>query len=194
MKKNIFRYKSSTYTPILKTARNPLSEKEMRAEYSRLRAIASKRLKRLGGQVETTDSYYNYYKDMFPKLSELKSKKSVAVKLMVVHDFLVSDMSSLTGRKQIQRKTLRTLKERGYGFVNAANISQFGEFMEYARQLYDEYLYDSEEIAEFFELAEASESDIKEAFRLWAQSNNKPQLPPTRNASSYKSWKKKWKR
>lgn len=194
MKKNIFKYKPSTYTPILKTARNPLSEKEMRAEYSRLRAIASKRLKRLGAQVGTTDSYYNYYKDMFPKLSELKSKKSVAVKLMVVHDFLVSDMSSLTGRKRIQRKTLSTLKERGYGFVNAGNISEFGEFMEYARELLDEYLYDSEEIAEFFELAESSESDIKEAFNLWAHSKNKPPLPPTRNASSYKKWKRIWKR
>lgn len=194
MKKNIFKYKPSTYTPILKTARNPLSEKEMRAEYSRLRSIASKRLKRLGEQVGTTDSYYNYYKDMFPKLSELKSKKSVAVKLMTVHDFLASDMSSLTGRKQIQRKTLRTLKERGYGFVNAGNVSEFGEFMEYARQLFDEILFDSEEASEFFEFAEASESDIKEAFRLWAHSNNKPQLPPTRNASSYKNWKKKWKR
>lgn len=194
MKKNIFAYKPSTYTPILKTARNPLSEKEMRAEYSRLRAIATKRLKRLGEQVGGADSYYNYYKDMFPKLSELKSKKSVAVKLMTVHDFLTSDMSSLTGRKQIRRKTLRTLKEHGYGFVNASNISQFGEFMEYARQVLDDYIYDSEEVAEFFEFSEANESDIKEAFRLWIYSKNKPQLPPTRNASSYKNWKKKWKR
>lgn len=194
MKKNIFAYKPSTYTPILKTARNPLSEKEMRAEYSRLRSIASKRLKRLGEQVGDTDSYYNYYKDMFPKLSELKSKKSVAVKLMIVHDFLTSDMSSLTGRKRITKKTLRTLKEHGYGFVNAGNIAEFGEFMEYARQLLDDYLYDSEEVAEFLEFAEANESDVKEAFRLWIYSKNKPKLPPSRNASSYKNWKKRWKR
>lgn len=42
--------------------------------------------------------------------------------------------SSIGSIRASQRNAIKTLNERGYGFINKGNIREFGEFMESARQ------------------------------------------------------------
>ena len=108
---------------------------EARAEYSRLRSAAVKRLQRLSGtEGERYSAYRMYGKDGFPSLPKNASASEVGRALADVYHFLEMKTSSIGSIRASQRNAIKTLNERGYGFINKGNIREFGEFMESARQ------------------------------------------------------------
>ena len=108
---------------------------EARAEYSRLRSAAVKRLQRLSGtEGERYSAYRMYGKEGFPSLPKNASASEVGRALADVYHFLEMKTSSIGSIRASQRSAIKTLNERGYGFINKGNIREFGEFMEAARQ------------------------------------------------------------
>lgn len=108
---------------------------EARAEYSRLRSAAVKRLQRLSGtEGERYSAFRMYGKDGFPSLPKNASASEVGRALADVYHFLEMKSSSIGAIRSSQRNAIKTLNERGYGFINKGNIREFGEFMEAARQ------------------------------------------------------------
>lgn len=108
---------------------------EARAEYSRLRSAAVKRLQRLSGtEGERYSAYRMYGKDGFPSLPKNASASEVGRALADVYHFLEMKTSSIGSIRASQRNAIKTLNERGYDFINKGNIREFGEFMEAARQ------------------------------------------------------------
>lgn len=108
---------------------------EARAEYSRLRSAAVKRLQRLSGtEGERYSAYRMYGKEGFPSLPKNASASEVGRALADVYHFLEMKTSSIGSIRASQRNAIKTLNERGYGFINKGNIREFGEFMEAARQ------------------------------------------------------------
>ena len=108
---------------------------EARAEYSRLRSAAVKRLQRLSGtEGERYSAFRMYGKEGFPSLPKNASASEVGRALADVYHFLEMTTSSISSIRASQRNAIKTLNERGYGFINKGNIREFGEFMETARQ------------------------------------------------------------
>lgn len=108
---------------------------EARAEYSRLRSAAVKRLQRLSGtEGERYSAFRMYGKEGFPSLPKNASASEVGRALADVYHFLEMKTSSISAIRSSQRDAIKTLNEHGYGFINKGNIREFGEFMEAARQ------------------------------------------------------------
>lgn len=112
-----------------------LEMSEARAEYSRLRSAAVKRLQRLSGtEGEHYSAFRMYGKEGFPSLPKNASASEVGRALADVYHFLGMKTSSIGSIRASQRNAIKTLNERGYDFINKGNIREFGEFMEAARQ------------------------------------------------------------
>lgn len=108
---------------------------EARAEYSRLRSAAVKRLQRLSRTEGHLYSAYRMYgKEGFAPLPKDATPAEVGRALADVYHFLEMKTSSLKEIRTSQKKALETLNQRGYTFLNKSNIREFGEFMESARQ------------------------------------------------------------
>lgn len=129
-----FRYDPEVYIPAA-IRYNYLSIQEARAEYSRLRSAAVKRLKRLAGtEGEHYSAFRMYGKEGFPSLPKNASASEVGRAFADVYHFLEMKTSSIAAIRAAQREAIKTLQDRGYYFINKGNIREFGEFMEAARQ------------------------------------------------------------
>ena len=128
--------------------------KQVRKEYTRLRDISQKRLKRLAAAGYTdTEVYQRNYKH-YPKLKDIKSKTELAQRLSDLSRFVGSSQSTVRGIKERNKQTLETLKEHGYGFVNESNLRDFGDFMEQYRDQLLDMDYDSGDAAELYRIVE----------------------------------------
>lgn len=129
-----FKYPPEVYIPAA-VRYNYLTIQEARAEYSRLRSAAVKRLERLSRTEGVRYSAYKMYgKEGFAPLPKNATPAEVGRALADVYHFLEMKTSSINSIRESQRQALRTLNDRGYTFLNKSNIREFGEFMEAARQ------------------------------------------------------------
>lgn len=155
------------YTPeVLRSGK--FGEKEMRAEYTRLRDIAQKRLKRFeGGEWERSETYQQFKHDFgvaVPKLSQL-DKKEFYSEFNALARFVSARRGSVSGLEKTRRETLRTLDERygkrtktgkvipGSSGVTKANWWEYVDFMEQARMSQSAAGYSSDEVLDAFAIA-----------------------------------------
>ena len=103
---------------------------DIQKEYTRLRDIAQKRIKR-GGLTTTV-----------PKIREMRQQSGngytarLAKEFAQLQRFISSPMSTFEGRKRIQEKQLAKLQEHEFEGITKENISEFGRFMEWYREKY----------------------------------------------------------
>lgn len=165
-----FRFEPEAYTPS-GIRFGLITAQEARKEYSRLRAVAVKRLQRLKGtEGEQYSAYRRYGKEGFAKLDQITSEGSLARELTAVYDFLNLRTSSIGAIRSARRQSLDTLRERGFTFLNKGNIREFGEFMESARQqkIINRNAGGSDEIVELFQTVKRLALDPKEVERNFA--------------------------
>ena len=103
-----------------------ISDKTLRAEYSRLRSIANKRLQRMEGKEEAAGTY-DRLPDQFPKLKGM-SRADVVRALGDVSEFLTAKRGSLSGIRKSNKQIQESLNERGIN-VPKDQIAKFGSFM-----------------------------------------------------------------
>ena len=143
--------------------------KEVRKEYTRLRDIAQKRLKRLAAAgYKNAEVYQRNYKH-YPLLKNIKSSSELAQRLSDLSRFIESRRSTVKGIKDTRNQALRTLHEHGYKFVIEENYGEFAEFMESYRNNLLDMEYDSGDAADIFGVAVKHEIDpekIKEEFEI----------------------------
>ena len=156
-------YEESWYTPIniRNMLKDPQKEKEVRKEYTRLRDISQKRLKRLAAAGYTETEVYKKNVKHYPKLADIKSKNELAQRLSDLSRFISGQRSTVKGMKESERKALETYHEHGYDFVTPDNLRSFGEFMgEYRDQMLD-MEYDSGEAADAYRIVEKHKVDLE---------------------------------
>jgi hypothetical protein len=142
--KSIFHYPGQFYIPSAEQGWKAIgSERKARSEYSRLRDIAQKRLKRL--RQEGFDA-----PEDFRKLADI-NEKNIAFELAKVAQFLRSPKSTVSGVKKTLTKSQLTLLQHGY-HINDMRL--FGKFMEEWRAQYGRRAYGSEQAAELYESME----------------------------------------
>lgn len=108
------------------TRATTISDKTLRAEYSRLRSIANKRLQRMEGKEEAAGTY-DRLPDQFPKLKGM-SRADVVRALGDVSEFLTAKRGSLSGIRESNKQIQESLNERGIN-VPRDQIAKFGSFM-----------------------------------------------------------------
>ena len=161
---SIYKYKPEVYVPSVTIMRALIApdinvktkkgeaeaNRLIRAEYSRLRAIAVKRLERLSRSEFKSDMPYQRYKDRFLKLEEMTKKGGkydygkIARSLADVNQFLSLKSSTIKGAKQVRANILSGLREHGVDFVTEDNLKEFGDFMQLLRSKLLDRIYDSE--------------------------------------------------
>lgn len=161
---NVLKYDPKVYIPSITMARQFIlpdvdvttkkgkaeADRLLRQEYSRLRAIAVKRLERLSRSEFREDVAYQRYKDRFLKLSQMVKKNGdydyarISKALSDVASFLSMQTSTIGGAKERQRKILASLERAGVGGINEGNLREFGKFMEILRSKLLDRIYDSE--------------------------------------------------
>ena len=149
-----------------------MDERALRKEYTRLRKIANKRLNRLQASEYKETDLAKEYAGGFAILAEVED---LPRELTMLARFVASERSSITGLKRMENKTISTLHQHGYTFVNTKNVRQFGAFMEEMRQAGLSKLYSSEFIATWWSEKGASMRDnvykLKQEFEKYVSQN-----------------------
>lgn len=107
--------------------KDPSIERAVRSEYTRLRDIAQKRVKRMGKSEFSKSETFQQYGQGFKKLKDL-DKSQLATALHELQKFVSSKKSTLKGQREAQRKTIETLRESGLD-VNKKNYWAFWSIM-----------------------------------------------------------------
>lgn len=136
-----------------------LSDKEIKAEYRRLRNIANKRIERLGkAGYEQTQAYLRNVGSY--KSASNYSMAELQYKLYQISKFVSAKSSTVSGMRLIEKEAIETLQEKGLGRIK--NLQEFGDFMSWARTCYKNSEFDSERAAEIFNEAKRRNIDIEE--------------------------------
>ena len=173
-------------------------------EYSRLRQVALKRLKRMEGTKYEESQTYLRNVGMYPSIPEIAEKKMqgadkltpearknllalhVSRRLDDLERFLSAKTGSIRGMQRLENELIQTLKERGLSFVNKTNIHQFGDFMEHFRTTKLNMVYSSERVAELFGTATRKGIDpeeLKKDFAFWLEKQEElDKIPKIKNA------------
>lgn len=173
--------KKAKYSPEWYTPRNleRVDSKEVRREYTRLRDIAQKRLKRIeaaskGATDWTRTETYKTYRNGVPKLSDI-SREHLPYELAKLSRWVESEYSKIGYLKKRMRSSIKKLHERGYDFVNERNFLDFTEFMEeYRRQKLD-HIYGSPDVVELYGALKErgiSSGEVYDKFYDWLENKD----------------------
>lgn len=176
MKKSQPTYDKTWYLPTNLTRQLKSDPAAVRKEYTRLRDIAQKRLKRFEAAGLTNTQAYRKNIKHYPLLKDIKSDYELAGRLSDLERFITAKAGSVSGQKEIRKKSIATLHDNDYTFVNEENFDDFTDFMEsYRDQLYD-MEYDSGDAADLFGVVVKQKIDpekVKKDFDFWLENIDK---------------------
>lgn len=183
-----FGFSPDTYTPA--GLRN-MPEKQLRAEYTRMRDAAQKRLKRMMGSEFSTSAAVQQHLGGFATLKSLSVKGDPALTqanlqsaFLDVYRFLKAKSSTVYGQREIKAEALKSLA-RNFNLSEEVRSmleedwKAFGDFMDYARTYALSHMIDSERILSFYTdnmEAGANSADVKAAFTGWLRMEGENQL------------------
>lgn len=139
--------------------------KEVRAEYSRLRSIARKRLNRLANSEFSGSQAYRMNRNLYVPLKDIKDGRTLYSKLTMLSRFIVAQQSTVTGQREIRDEIIAKLHKNNYTMVNESNFLDFLDFMEDFRARKLNKLYDSSRALELFDVAETKNYDPLEVLK-----------------------------
>ena len=103
----------------------------MRSEYTRMRAVAQKRIKRLGKQFPDSKAYQTHAKG-FAKLKDI-DPRDFPKAFAELAKFVKAKGSTVTGQKQIKEKTIKTWQDQGLN-LNSKNYDKTIKILEEMRK------------------------------------------------------------
>ena len=115
----------------------------MKDEYTRMRDVAQKRLKRLGESFSESKAYREH-RDGFSKISEI-DPRDLPKAFSDVAKFLKAKASSASGQRDIRRKTIETWQEQGLN-LNQKNYDKAIRILEELRKR--KLVYGSDKVVE----------------------------------------------
>ena len=118
----------------------------MRAEYTRMRDVAQKRIKRLGKQFPESKAYQSH-KQGFAKLKDL-DPRDFPKAFAELAKFVRAKGSTVTGQKQIKEKTIKTWQDQGLN-LNSKNYDKVIKILEAMRK--QKIVYGSDKAVELAE-------------------------------------------
>lgn len=145
------------------------TDSAVRAEYSRLRDIAQKRLKRLAVNEPQSYAYRANVGQYAPARG--MSTEEIRMQLPTLAKFIAAKTGSVMGIRAQRRKAVDTFREHGYNFINQNNLRAFGDFMESFRSKRGKTrTYGSFDAVELWEFTQENNIDperVKKQFAQW---------------------------
>ena len=136
------------YTPYFSKYASKSEMKILRAEYSRLRDIAQKRLGRLYAAGFTPREF----RAGVPKLKAVsKNSSEFGHAFSALYNFLQNPESRVSGAKKTRTKVLESLWANDMTYVTEENLPQFGAFMELYRLSGVEKVFNYNALGEAFQ-------------------------------------------
>jgi len=162
--------------------RSAASDRELRAEYTRMRDQAQKQMQRLIKSGYRVPARYGLEaKRGFLKLSEIRDRRELSYAMSNLSEFLTAKNTSVRGAREIQRSILDTLHRHGYTGINSKNIATFGRFMDVLRErMGGRKHFPSGDVAQFLSddvvsnlsaWRTVTNDELMEAFETWASVN-----------------------
>lgn len=180
------KYASLHYTPY---SLHEWPEKELRREYTRLRDIAVKRLKRMGQDPDIAQTQeYRYYSSRVPRLRDMIDRLEIEEALADVALFVRNpEISTLGGVRERLRKQAERFRETVDGDI--PNTATLQEWTYYAKSEGLLEIYPSDEVIQYYyEVGGDRKKLNKEAFIRWAEKQtywtNMGEAGPEQNSSS----------
>ena len=164
-RKKLLTYPAHEYFPDILTSMH--TERELRQEYTRLRDIAQKRIKRLLASEFSGSQTANKWAKGVPRLSDMRTKSDIAHGLSDLSSFLESPYSTLTGQRDIKAKQRAMLEQRYPGLdLSGKKFDKFTKVMnaQVANQL--EKLFGSNRAVILFRTLQAKKVSNINAFIL----------------------------
>lgn len=151
---------------------NNYTSSEIRKEYSRLRAIAVKRLSRLSKAGFGKSSAYKYNVSNTRKLSELRERQ-VPLALSQLARFIDNPLSTVTGQYELRTQKIKKLQSQDYD-VTEENFQNFTDFMELLSEQAVDLEYDSEAVVELWEATryKVSPSALAKDLESWLKNRH----------------------
>lgn len=163
-----FKWPISTYYPGALAER---SEKELRQEYARLRAVAQKSIQRLGKSEFASGAICRHAVGRFPTTKSIKDKRELAMALVDLTQFVASKGSSVSGLKAIRAEQVNTWsKVYKYDFVNTDNYAAWVEFLEAEKDAIG-FVYQKVKNRRYVNIADAQsrKAEMKQKFQQFLQ-------------------------
>lgn len=127
--------------------KDPSMEREVKQEFTRLRDIAQKRIKRMGKSEFSESDTFQKYQNGWTQLKDIK-KEDLATAFHELQTFVGSKKSAIKGQREAQKKTIETLQESGLN-VTKKNYWAFWSVMHEMRSR--KILYGSDKALELAE-------------------------------------------
>lgn len=151
--------------------RSELDPREMRKIYRYFRAVANKRVKRIeAAKLTGASKAYQSLGGVVPPLSAIPADK-LPYAIRETSVFLSRVGSTVKGIRDIQKRRIKTLQERGYE-VNEQNFEKFVQFMEEAKDRLLAEGLSYEKIMELYAAVKNREvhlAHIMDDFSWWAE-------------------------
>lgn len=151
------------------------TDSAVRAEYSRLRDIAQKRLKRLAKSEPGSYAYRANVGQYAPARGQ--TTEEIRTQLPQLAKFIAAKTGSVSGIRAQRSKAVKTFQEHGYKFITRENIGTFGEFMEaFKSKKGKTRAYGSYEAVELWEFTQEHDIDperVKKQFAQWLNQRGK---------------------
>lgn len=172
-----FAWNISAYHPEILQSPD-FTDKELRREYSRLRKVAEKRIKRMGQTEWARSKTYQYNVGIYPNLVNVPNKSELSHLLSDLARFLSASTGSISGLEEQRTKALESLKEAGLENITTENWWDFVDMMEWIR---DQKQYDPSSAARMIDELQENDQEItrdnfKHYWDLWQA--HKPLAPP----------------
>ena len=171
-------------------------EKALRREYTRLRDIFQKRVKRGAEQgLKTSQLYLKGQYGYIPTLKEREQlpylrgqgaevmKRDLQFRLQELKRLVGEGIGSISRSIKMTRErdeaVLTALSNAGYEHITKSTLKNFGRFMDAMREQYGKKIPNSEEMAEFFDSLKYNTKRKSTAFlvKLWEEYQNNGMEP-----------------
>lgn len=160
-----------------------IPDSALKKEYARLRREATERLRKLGQSEFKTTKTYKENVGKFKPVREVTDRRELERLVQQAARFVTAKGSSASGLRDIRRKQIQTLHEKGYTFVNTRNFQDFTDYMDWLHAQSDKTMFyeilrsdveDEEDLTprERKEIADRQE----ELFEKWRSGNMEGQL------------------
>lgn len=111
-----------------------ISDKKLNAQYTKLRDISQKRLKRMAKKGEAKETFSQHVEG-FPKLKSLKSRAEVVNALIDVTRFVTAERGSISGIRTVNKKIIKTLNKKGIN-IEKKELEDFGNYMSKMKKVF----------------------------------------------------------
>ena len=122
---------------------------DAKKEYTRLRNIANKRLKRLAEAGYEYTDIYRANAGKYPSVRSFETPRQLYQQLSSLAWFISAKGSTVSGQKDTEAKIQAALTEH-FGTPADMDLKKFGSFMEFMRAKYAGKQYDSERAAKIY--------------------------------------------